>query len=173
MPTTPTEVKFWDEIVLELPSGPMHLTLASDGGSLTGVRFGPAADHAAWLGPAQRRPDDPVIAAAARQLRDYAAGRAETFDVPVNVAAGSDFQQAVWGLLRDIPYGETTTYGAIAAALSRPGQARAVGAAVGANPVGIIIPCHRVIGANGSLTGFGGGLDNKAALLAREGVTAL
>ena len=79
----------------------------------------------------------------------------------------------MWKALLDIPYGSTTTYGALAAAIGRPGQARAIGGAVGSNPVGIIVPCHRVIGANGSLTGFGGGLDNKVALLAREGVTAL
>ncbi|MDA8047081.1 MAG: methylated-DNA--[protein]-cysteine S-methyltransferase [Actinomycetota bacterium] len=151
----------------------MPLTVASDGCALTGVRFGPASDHDDWLGRAERRPDDPVVAAAAGQLREYAAGRAETFDLAVNLDAGSAFQRAVWAALRDIPYGRTTTYGAVAAAIGRPGQARAVGAAVGANPVGIVVPCHRVVGANGSLTGFGGGLANKAALLSREGITAI
>ena len=162
----------WDQITLEFPTAAMDVVLAAADDQLIGLRFGTAADHAAWLGPAGRDGDDPVIAQAARQLRAYAAGRPERFQVPVGLD-GSDFQCSVWAALREIPYGTTTTYGAIAAALGRPGQARAVGAAVGANPVGIIVPCHRVIGADGSLTGFAGGLDNKMALLTREGVTAL
>lgn len=171
---TPTgTITCWEQITLEFPSAWMDVVLAGDGEALVGLRFGTAADHAAWLGPAPRRPDDPVLASAAQQLRAYAAGRAEAFDVPIRLT-GSDFQRAVWAALLDIPYGSTTTYGAVAAKLGRPPRAaRAVGAAVGSNPVGIIVPCHRVIGANGSLTGFGGGLDNKVALLAREGVTAL
>ncbi|HMC40432.1 MAG TPA: methylated-DNA--[protein]-cysteine S-methyltransferase [Acidimicrobiales bacterium] len=167
-----TTITAWDEVTLEFPSRSMPVVLAGDGRSVVGLRFGPAADHAAWLGEAPRDPADPVVAAAASQLRSYAAGRAESFDVPLSLE-GSQFQQAVWKALLDIPYGSTTTYGALAAAIGRPGQARAIGGAVGSNPVGIIVPCHRVIGANGSLTGFGGGLDNKVALLAREGVTAL
>jgi methylated-DNA-[protein]-cysteine S-methyltransferase len=166
-------VTCWDEISLDFPTTSIPVVLAGDGGALIGLRFGPASQHATWLGAAPRDPDDPVLQAAARELRAYAAGTTETFDVPVQFG-GSPFQHAVWAALRDIPYGATTTYGAIAAQLGRSGQAaRAVGAAVGANPIGIIIPCHRVIGADGSLTGFGGGIDAKAALLAREGVTAL
>ena len=162
---------YWDQITLEFPDRRMDLVLLSDGECIVGVRFGCAEDHAEWLGRAERNPTDGAIASASRQLRDYAAGRSESFDLPVRLQ-GSAFQQAVWDELRRIPYGTTTTYGAVAAAIGRPGQARAVGSAVGANPVGIIVPCHRVIGANGSLTGFGGGLDNKVALLTREGVTA-
>lgn len=162
----------WDQIRLRFRSRSMEVVLGTDGEALVGLRFGTAADHAAWLGPAPRRPADPVLAAAAEQLRAYAAGRARAFDVPMRLE-GSDFQKAVWSALLEIPYGSTTTYGAVAAELGRPPRAaRAVGAAVGSNPVGIIVPCHRVIGADGSLTGFGGGLDNKVALLAREGVTA-
>ncbi len=170
---TTCTITCWEQITLEFPSASMDLVLAADGEALVGLRFGTAADHAAWLGPAPRQPDDPVLASAAKQLRAYAAGQVEAFDVPIRLA-GSDFQRAVWAALLEIPYGATTTYGAVAAKLGRPPRAaRAVGAAVGSNPVGIIVPCHRVIGANGSLTGFGGGLPNKVALLAREGVTAL
>ncbi len=172
MPTAPSPIAYWDEITLDFPQGRMDLVLGSDGRSLTGVRFGRAADHPGWLRAAERKPDDPAIRRAADQLAGYAAGRSETFDVPLELH-GSEFQQAVWAALQGIPYGATTTYGTIAESIGRPGQARSVGAAVGANPVGIIVPCHRVIGANGSLTGFGGGLDNKATLLSREGVTAL
>lgn len=173
MTVTIQSIRCWDEVLLDLPAGPMPVVLASDGTALVGLRFGPAADHAAWLGNATHDPDDPVLQAAAMQLEAYAAGRSESFDVPLRME-GSEFQRAVWEALRDIPYGATTTYGALAARLGRSGRAaRAVGAAVGANPVGIIVPCHRVIGADGSLTGFAGGLDRKIALLAREGVTAL
>jgi methylated-DNA-[protein]-cysteine S-methyltransferase len=160
----------WDQITLEFATTTMEVVLAGDGQSLVGLRFGPADQHATWLAGAGRDPDDPAIAKAAAQLHDYAAGRVESFDVPLELH-GSDFQKAVWAALRTIPYGQTTTYGAIAAALGRPGQARAVGSAVGSNPIGIIVPCHRVIGADGSLTGFAGGLDRKVALLSREGVT--
>lgn len=173
MNPTVRSVSSWDEVVLDFPAGPMPVVLAGDGTALVGLRFGPAADHAVWLGQAPRDPDDPVLRAAAAQLRAYATGQAETFDIPVRLQ-GSEFQLAVWEALRAIPYGATTTYGALAARLGRSGRAaRAVGSAVGANPVGIIVPCHRVIGADGSLTGFAGGLQRKIALLAREGVTAL
>lgn len=168
---TPT-ISCWDEATLEFPHRTMDVVIVSDGTAVVGLRFGTGADHAAWLGAAPRDPEDQVIAATREQLRDYAAGRPERFDLPVHLE-GTPFQKAVWEELRQIPYGSTRTYGAVAQAIGHPGHARAVGAAVGANPVGIIIPCHRVIGANGSLTGFAGGLDNKIALLAREGVTAL
>jgi O-6-methylguanine DNA methyltransferase len=172
MRTAPTPVTCWEELSLEFPQGTVELVLGSDGHALTGVRFGGADDHADWLAGAPRHHDDPAIIRATAQLRAYAAGRTEPFDVPME-PVGTQFQQAVWAALQTIPYGATRTYGAIAEAIGRPGQARAVGAAVGSNPIGIIIPCHRVIGSNGSLTGFGGGLVNKATLLAREGVTAL
>lgn len=173
MNVTVTSVRCWDEVVLDFPVGPMPVVLAGDGQALVGLRFGTATEQAAWLGGTRRNPDDPVLRAASQQLKDYAAGRTEAFDIPLRID-GSDFQVAVWDALRKIPYGVTTTYGALAAQLGRSGRAaRAVGAAVGANPVGIVIPCHRVLGADGSLTGFGGGLDRKVALLTREGVTAL
>ena len=172
MTTAVTAVTAFDEIVLEFPDRKMELLLAADGDELVGVRFGTAADHSAWLAGARRDPGHPAIQAARAQLEAYAAGRSEVFDIPLRLE-GSEFQRSVWHALLEIPYGETTTYGALASAIGRPGQARAIGGAVGANPLGIIVPCHRVVGANGSLTGFGGGLDNKVTLLAREGVTAL
>lgn len=163
----------WDQVTLDLPGATMPVVIAGDGQAVVGLRFGPAERHRDWLADAPRDPDDPVLRRAARELADYASGRRESFGVPLRFR-GSEFQVAVWAALRDVPYGTTTTYGALGGLLGRSGRAaRAVGAAVGANPIGIIIPCHRVIGADGSLTGFAGGLANKVALLAREGVTAL
>lgn len=103
----------------------------------------------------------------AKQLRLYFAGKLRTFDVAVD-PGGTPFQAQVWRALRDIPYGETTSYGALAERIGNPKAVRAVGLANGANPISIVIPCHRVIGANGSLTGYGGGLPTKRALLALE-----
>ena len=110
-----------------------------------------------------------VLHAALAQLREYFAGKRQAFDVPVD-PAGTEFQRRVWDAVRAIPFGETTSYGKIAAALGSSQLARAVGAAVGANPIPIIIPCHRVIGADTSLTGYGGGLRRKIWLLRHEGV---
>jgi methylated-DNA-[protein]-cysteine S-methyltransferase len=104
-----------------------------------------------------------------RQLAEYFAGERREFDLAL-APAGTPFERAVWGELAKIPFGETRTYGEIAAALGRPGAARAVGRANGANPLPIVVPCHRVIGADGSLTGFGGGLEVKAWLLELEGL---
>ena len=100
-------------------------------------------------------------------MRAYFAGERQTFDLPL-APRGTEFQQSVWSALQQIPYGETTTYSTIAERIGRPAAVRAVGAANGANPIPIVIPCHRVIGASGSLTGFGGGLDVKRQLLAME-----
>jgi methylated-DNA-[protein]-cysteine S-methyltransferase len=101
------------------------------------------------------------------QLAEYFAGERTTFDLPLDLR-GTEFQQAVWEELRTVPYGTTVGYGELAAAIGRPTAARAVGAAVGRNPVSIVVPCHRVIGADGSLTGFAGGLDAKHTLLRLE-----
>ncbi len=105
------------------------------------------------------------------QLAEYFAGTRTDFDLRLNLR-GSAFQRRVWAALLEIPYGETTSYGAIAADLGMPGAARAVGLANGQNPVSIIVPCHRVIGANGSLTGYGGGLPAKRFLLSLEAASA-
>ncbi len=104
-----------------------------------------------------------------RQLEEYFAGKRREFDLPL-APAGTPFELAVWEELRKIPFGETRSYGEIAAVLGRPGSARAVGRANGANPLPIVVPCHRVIGADGSLTGFGGGLEAKSRLLEIEGL---
>jgi len=111
--------------------------------------------------------DDPLLGPAAGQLREYLAGDRRTFDVPI-ATAGDPFSERVWALLRAIPYGETTTYGALADQLGSRGLAQRVGQAVGHNPLSIVIPCHRVVGAGGSLTGFAGGLDRKRHLLDLE-----
>jgi methylated-DNA-[protein]-cysteine S-methyltransferase len=102
------------------------------------------------------------------QLDEYFAGKRRVFDLPLD-PRGSDFQRAVWQAIAEVPYGATTTYAAIARAIGRPDAVRAVGAANGANPLPIVIPCHRVVGANGALTGYGGGLELKARLLELEG----
>ncbi|NPV53277.1 MAG: methylated-DNA--[protein]-cysteine S-methyltransferase [Firmicutes bacterium] len=108
-----------------------------------------------------------INALAIAEINAYLSGRLSTFSAPVDMR-GSDFRRAVWRKIAGIPYGRTATYGEIAAAIGRPGGARAVGAASGANPVPIIIPCHRVIGAGGSLVGYGGGLELKRHLLDLE-----
>lgn len=116
-------------------------------------------------GPARR---DPAAARpAVTQLRAYFAGERATFDLPLS-ARGSEWQLAVWAALQEIPPGETRSYGAIAVRLGRPGAARAVGAANGQNPIAVIVPCHRVVGADGALTGYGGGIERKRWLLSHE-----
>ena len=117
--------------------------------------------------PLDAGPHHEVLDVAAVQLSEYFAGERREFDVPLDLV-GTPFQLQVWAALRRIPYGSTTTYGELARVLGRPGSARAVGTAVGRNPVSIIVPCHRVVGADGSLTGFAGGIDTKARLLGLE-----
>jgi len=129
-----------------------------------------------WLSdrgaPVPTREEPETLMHAVSQLREYLSGRRQVFDLPLDVR-GTAFQSAVWRQVGRIPYGETTTYGAIAQLMGHPKASRAVGGAVGANPVPIIVPCHRVIGAHGALTGFGGGLEVKAALLRLEGAYPL
>jgi methylated-DNA-[protein]-cysteine S-methyltransferase len=142
-----------------------ELTLVGDEHGLAGLymesqRYGPMRDPA-W------RHDPETLADAAEQLGQYFAGERTEFDLPL-APRGTEFQLRVWGLLREIPFGETTTYGALAQRLGNPRTVRAVGLANGRNPISIVVPCHRVIGADGSLVGFGGGLDRKRALLAHE-----
>lgn len=157
----------WTETELDFAGRPMALTVGLAGDAVAGVRFGLSADNAAWIGAAPR--DDDALAGAIDQLHAYAAGTIKDFDLELRLG-GTDFQLAVWRALLDIPYGATSSYGRVAAAIGRPSASRAVGAAVGSNPIAIVVPCHRVIGSDGSLTGFGGGLGHKVALLAREGV---
>jgi methylated-DNA-[protein]-cysteine S-methyltransferase len=123
--------------------------------------------------PGPENLDDPVLAEATSQLREYFAGTRTSFDLPLDMH-GNEFEQRVWAALRGIPYGETAAYGEIAEQIGAPGAARAVGVANARNPIAIIVPCHRVIGANGKLVGFGGGLPMKRALLDLEqGIHAL
>jgi len=143
------------------------LIVAGDGG-LTSIRFPPQGGvrHAvdgAWT------EGGPLVAEAARQLDEYFAGRRRVFELPL-APGGTPFMRAVWAELGRIPYGQTTSYGALAARLGKPGSSRAVGSANGKNPLPIVVPCHRVIGADGSLTGFAGGLAIKRALLDLEGL---
>ena len=151
--------------VTDSPIGPI---------TLVGVRLARCA-ACTWPSTATPRPsfgerDDDAFPAAVEQLREYFAGTRTTFDVELE-PAGTPFQQRVWTALREIPYGETTTYGELAAVLGRPTASRAVGHANGHNPISIIVPCHRVIGTSGSLTGYGGGLARKRFLLALEAGT--
>jgi methylated-DNA-[protein]-cysteine S-methyltransferase len=113
------------------------------------------------------RRDDPLFSEVFAQLRAYFAGELTRFDLPLRFS-GTTFQNSVWSALRDIPYGETISYGKLARQIGRPGASRAVGAANGANPLPIVVPCHRVVGADGSLTGFGGGIMIKEKLLRHE-----
>ena len=114
-------------------------------------------------------PDHPVIKQAIAQLTEYFAGTRSHFDLPLDLAYGTAFQQSVWQALLAIPQGDTTSYGELSHRIGKPAAVRAVGAAVGRNPVSVIVPCHRVLGSDGSLTGYAGGLDKKTALLKLEG----
>lgn len=150
-----------------------EILLASDDEGLTHLAFD-GQKYFPALTNAQKMPSHPILVSAQRWLDSYFAGENPELTPPLH-ASGSNFQRAVWQLLLAIPYGETTTYGAIAQEIARLQQrsrmsAQAVGGAVGHNPIGIIVPCHRVVGASGSLTGYAGGLDKKIALLKLEGV---
>ena len=150
------------------------LLLAAEGDALTGLWLDGQKYYAAGLPEgAAEDPSHPVLLAAAKWLDAYFAGEKPDAQALKLAPTGSEFQRLVWKLLREIPYGETTTYGALAAKaearLGRRTAARAVGAAVGRNPISIIIPCHRVLGSSGSLTGYAGGLDKKEWLLRHEG----
>jgi methylated-DNA-[protein]-cysteine S-methyltransferase len=144
--------------VIESPIGPLGVSVEDD--VVVGVRF------AARSGPGATHP-------AAEQLAAYFAGELTDFTVPVRLPGGSEFERAVWDQIARIPYGEMVTYGAIATALGDPGAARAVGTACNHNPVPVIVPCHRVVGAGNKMVGFGGGLDRKRKLLELEARVAL
>lgn len=153
---------------IDTPVG--QLTLVAGDSGLVAVLWENDDPQRVPLGTLRRNESHPVLAAAKQQLREYFGGRRRDFDLPID-ASGTPFQQAVWKALRTIPYGQTRSYAQIARQIGRPSAARAVGAANGRNPVSIIVPCHRVIGAGGQLTGFAGGLRVKAQLLALEGGT--
>jgi methylated-DNA-[protein]-cysteine S-methyltransferase len=148
--------------VIDSPIGP--LTLAGNGSALGHLRMVDQTyepDRADWVR------DDDAFPGAVEQLHGYFAGDLRSFEIELELV-GTAFQRRVWAALQTIPYGETASYGQLAEAIGAPGAARAVGLANGHNPVSIIVPCHRVIGANGSLTGYGGGLERKRALLDLE-----
>jgi methylated-DNA-[protein]-cysteine S-methyltransferase len=142
-----------------------ELLLTAEGGALTRLYMSPFTVDPAW------EHDPAALEAPARQLREYFAGERTEFALELD-AAGTYFQRSVWDRLARIPYGETTTYGALALALGDPRKVRAVGMANGRNPISIVVPCHRVIGADGSLVGYGGGLERKRKLLAHEAEVA-
>lgn len=144
------------------------LLLTSNGEALTGIYLLPDHRHAPtqqtdW----QESPNLPVFVAAKAQLTEYFAGTRTAFDLPL-AALGTPFQKTVWAELVRIPYGQTLSYGELAGRIGNPKASRAVGLANGKNPLSIVVPCHRVIGASGKLTGYGGGLARKEALLALE-----
>jgi len=151
-------------VVIDSPIGPLTL-VSSPAGELTGL----------YMEQQRHRPpehlfgdrEDGLLPEVASQLAEYFAGRRRSFTIPLRLT-GTPFQQEVWTALQDIPYGETTTYGELAQLLGKPQASRAVGLANGKNPVSIIVPCHRVVGSTGGLTGYGGGLDRKRQLLAHE-----
>ncbi len=151
------------------PTSIGDLQLVAEDDAVVGVYFPghwyPPKDSA--IGELVDDASDPLLRRAATQLREYLAGTRSAFDVPMRTA-GDEFSEKVWRILTEIPYGETTTYGAIAERLGDKRLAQRVGQCVGHNPLSILIPCHRVVGADGSLTGFAGGLERKRTLLELE-----
>jgi len=158
--------------VLDSPLGP--LTVVTEDGALCGLYveqgLRKALERSATLGEPSSPEEVPALQEVADQLTAYFRGELTDFDLPV-AAAGTPFQQRVWAALRRIPYGETCSYGELAAEIGSPTASRAVGAANGRNPVSIVVPCHRVIGSTGRLTGYAGGLTTKEQLLAHERAT--
>ncbi len=152
------------ERVIESPVG--RLLLRVHQAKLTHLLF--AGRRRVGIRATGRESDGAILDRAERQLEEYFTGRRRSFDLPL-APSGTQFQTAVWRALETIPWGAVTSYGEIARRIDRPTAARAVGAANGRNPISIIVPCHRVIGADGSLTGYGGGLEAKKRLLAIEG----
>lgn len=159
---TPTDLV---RCTFESPLGRMTLAASSTG--LAGVWFNDQKhmpDVSRW--PVQN--DHPLLLQAMAQLQAYFAGTRQTFDVALDTRRGTAFQQQVWQALLDIPAGQTTSYGTLSQRIGKSNAVRAVGAAVGRNPISIIVPCHRVVGADGSLTGYAGGLGRKTSLLQLE-----
>ena len=159
-----------------VPSPIGELVLAATGATLTAVYFHtsrhgpppPPIEEAGWAEDGGRSAASELLARTRQELAEYFAATRTTFDIPLD-PPGTAFQRRVWDALRAIPYGTTLSYGELARRLGDPRATRAVGAANGRNPIPIIVPCHRVVGANGALTGFGGGLDRKRWLLEHEG----
>ena len=148
------------------PMGPMLVAATSRGIAgiwFIGQRHGP--DPSRW----PEDPQHPLLKKACAQLEEYFAGKRASFDLPLDLQAGTAFQQSVWRALLEIPRGQTTSYGELGRRIGKPEASRAVGAAVGRNPLSVVVPCHRVVGHGGALTGYAGGLERKSALLRLEG----
>lgn len=156
-------MRYYD--TLESPWGAM-LVAASDKG-ITGVYFNRQKYHPKRGKQWQHAPDNVHLKRAKKQLSEYFAGRRKVFELELD-PAGSEFQKQVWKAIAGVPYGETISYAELARRCGFPEGARAAGAATGRNPIGIVVPCHRIVGSNGKLTGYAGGLDKKRALLALE-----
>jgi methylated-DNA-[protein]-cysteine S-methyltransferase len=150
---------------VDSPVGP--LTLVARDGALVGLYMHEQRHRPGTETFGVRDDDAEPFAEAAAQLAEYFAGERAAFDLPL-APRGTPFQQRVWAALLEIPYGGTTSYGELAARIGSPGAARAVGLANGRNPIGIVVPCHRVVGSTGALTGYGGGIETKRRLLAAE-----
>lgn len=165
--TAPTEPAGRSHTVVGSPYGP--LTLVAEGGHLIGLYMDEQRHRPQESGFGVRLPEPTgtPFAETARQLTEYFDGRRDTFDLPLRLH-GTAFQQRVWAALSEIPAGQTWTYGQLAEHIGRPTASRAVGLANGKNPISVIVPCHRVVGSDGSLTGYGGGLARKQALLRHE-----
>ncbi|UOX91500.1 methylated-DNA--[protein]-cysteine S-methyltransferase [Amycolatopsis sp. FBCC-B4732] len=148
--------------IVDSPCGP--LTLVAEGGALCGLYMVEQRHRPDELTFGTHDPGADIFARAETELKEYFAGQRERFELPL-AFVGTPFQRSVWAQLREIPYGTTTSYGELADRLGNPGASRAVGLANGKNPIGIIVPCHRVVGSTGSLTGYGGGLERKRYLL--------
>ena len=153
---------------ITLPSPVGELKLVANGSRLAAILWENDKPNRVRLGPMSEAPDNPLLIKTARQLQEYFAGTRNCFDLELDFA-GTDFQKKVWAALLTIPFGETRTYSQIAEQIGNPSAVRAVGAANGRNPISIVAPCHRVIGASGKLTGFAGGLEAKERLLRLEG----
>jgi methylated-DNA-[protein]-cysteine S-methyltransferase len=159
------EAQSFSYTVIDSPVGPLRL-VASDAG-LVAILWQNDNPRRVRLGTLAERNEHPVLREAGQQLSEYFAGRRKAFTLKLD-SAGTPFQRRVWAALLTIPYGETRSYGQIARQLGCPSAVRAVGAANGKNPISIMVPCHRVVGSTGKLTGFAGGLDAKAYLLSLE-----
>ena len=160
-----------DIVYAESPSAQGSIYLAATKHGLAGMWFTDQRhlpDVSAW-----KRVDNAskqhVLKETLKQLQAYFAGQLQQFDLPLDLSAGTPFQQSVWQALLAIPFGKTTSYGALSSSIGKPLAVRAVGTAIGRNPIGIIVPCHRVVGADGSLIGYAGGLHRKEAFLKLEG----
>lgn len=162
-----------DTLRLDSPLGPMILTATPRGVSgawFEGQRHEPSeVDMQNWTNNAA----NPLLQETKNQLLAYFAGQLSRFDLPLDLSAGTPFQQSVWQALLSVPASQTRSYGDLAKQLDKPKAVRAVGGAVGRNPVSIIVPCHRILGAGGQLTGYAGGVWRKQALLKLEGHTAV